>query len=81
MDRRMSVMQRRSRLTNSNEEEDDECIEKSNSNRLDYKCHDAKTYYDILTVEYHKRHPLHLGSPPSLNHSNLLIHRWSLKFN
>ena len=40
-------MQRRSRLTNGNEEEDEECLEKSNSNRSDYRCYDAKTYYDM----------------------------------
>ena len=35
MDRRMSVMQRRSRFTNGNEEEDDESVDRTNSNRSD----------------------------------------------
>ena len=37
MDRRMSVMQRRSRLVNNNEEEEEENVERSNSNRSEHR--------------------------------------------
>lgn len=43
MDRRMSVMQRRSRLANGNEEEEDESLDRSNANRVSSDAQTEKT--------------------------------------